>query len=293
MLKLISPLILTLFAGLSSCGFSGKTQETPQKSESKTLAEKTLAEKTPGVRTAAKPRVPPIRTEEDLRAALKEKNPDFKGEMLARGDGRNILILRINDPAVKDITPLARVALRRLDLSECSVTDLSPLKGKPLEMLFLEKTPVEDISPLKGMPLVQLSLIHTRVRDLSPLREMPQLDTIWLTGCPVSDISPIKDVTSLASLTIAETKVSDLSPLQGHPLLRLHIARSQVTDLSPLQNMELTRLIFTPSRITKGIEFARKMATINEIDVAFPHPDRPRPLHPDEFWPMYDAGEFK
>ena len=122
---------------------------------------------------------------------------------------------------------------------------------------------------------------------------MRRLKTLWLTGCPVSDIGPLGKVPSLESLTVARTKVSDLSPLKGHPSLqRLHIAESAVTDLSPLQWLQLTRLIFTPGRIKTGLEFARQMRTINEIDVEFPR-GRARPLSPPEFWRRYDAGEFK
>ena len=109
---------------------------------------------------------------------------------------------------------------------------------------------------------------------------------------PARAVGTLRDVPSLVSLTVARTKVSDLSPLKGHPSLeRLHIAEAEVTDLSPLEWMRLTRLIFTPGRIKKGIESARGMESIYEIDVEFPS-RRGRPMSPAEFWRRYDAGEL-
>ncbi len=264
---------------------------------------------------AAAPKPSPITTKEQLEAALREKNPKFKGEVGVRGDGQRIMVVGINDPAIKDISPLAGMPLVMLDLAQCQVTDVGPLKDMRLEECYLEGNPVRDISVLRGMPLVkfyasntkiddigplkgarflqELNLIETAVADLEPLRGMPQLQMLWLTGCPVSDVGPLKDVPSLVSVTLAGTRVSDLGPFRNHPLQRLHIAGTQVTDLSPLEAMRLTRLIFTPGKITKGIEFAREMPTLREIDVAFPPPGGGRPMSPAMFWEKYDAGGFK
>lgn len=256
-----------------------------------------------------------IRTKEELRAALKAKNPDFDGEPEVGSDGQIITAVMINDPAIEDISPLAGLPLLQLDLTGCHVTDIRPLEGMPLGILYLGETGVRDVSVLQGMPLTQLylnetrvedlralkgaerlqqlNLIGSRVSDLSPLREMPLLETLWLTRCPLRDISPLSDVPSLVSLTIAETKVSDLSPLEGkRRLKRLHIARTDVTDLSVLQSLRLERLIFTPGRIKKGLEFAREMPGLWQIDVRFDD-QYDRPMSPDEFWPLYDAGKFE
>ena len=248
-----------------------------------------------------------ITTEEELKAALKEKNPDFQGEVVVDANNGGIYAVEIHDPAVEDIGPLAGLPLRVLDLARCHVADISPLKGAPLMELYLEETGVEDISTLKGMPLVklylsntkvsdigplkgarlkELNLVGTKVADLSPLEGMG-LEMLWLTGCPVSDIGPLQSV-RLVSVTLADTKVSDISPLKGHPTLqRLHIAGTEVTDLSPLQWMKLTRLIFTPNRIKKGIEHARQLQGLGEIGTEFEGR-----MPPAQFWPLYDAGKF-
>ncbi len=256
-----------------------------------------------------------ITTREELDAALKAKNPEFKGGAAVKSDGRNIVMVAINDPAIEDISPLAGLPLQALDLARCHITDISPLKGMQLQILYLEETgvrdlsalegmplvelglnntPVDDIRPLKGAPLEKLYLVGTRVEDLSPLRGAARLDSLWLNDTPVSDIGPLESVPSLVSLTLAGTKVSDLSALKRLRLRRLHIARSEVTDLGPLKWLQLERLVFTPGKIEKGIEYAQKMPTIREIGTSFGEEARPSDLMPPYvFWEQYDAGKFK
>ena len=316
--------VVWLTAAMSGCG-GPKESKVAQDSESAPAAgqEKPGQEK-PGeklaegasVAPAEKPaaqKLPKITTEAELKAALQQKNPNFRGEVGVGIDAQQLIrAVQINDPAIEDISPLAGLPLLQLDLTGCHVTDLSPLQGMKLDVAYLGDTGIRDISVLKGMPLGQLFLDHTRVEDLGPLagakrlqelnlegskvsdlgplKDLPQLRMLWLTKCPVSDITPLRTV-PLVSLTLAETKVSDLSPLKGHSLERLHIAKTGVTDLSPLQWMQLTRLIFTPGKIEKGIEYARKSETLREIDVDFQPPQRL--MSPTQFWPLYDAGKFK
>lgn len=258
----------------------------------------------------------PISTEKELVAALKEKNPEFGGQVHVQTDGQTIGLVALGDPAVEDISPLSGLPLQVLELAGCRVEDISPLEGMSLRVLGLEGTGVRDISVLRGMPLMELSLSHTKVKDLSPLADAPleklylvdtrvtdlgplggmqHLSSLWLNDTPVSDITPLKTV-PLVSLTLAGTKVSDLSPLKGLPLRRLHIARSEVTDLSPLEWLELDRLVFTPGKIEKGIEHARNMRSLGQIGTSFGEEDEGRQtdvVPAALFWDQYDAGEFK
>lgn len=254
-----------------------------------------------------------ITTEEELRAALQAKNPQFDGQVQVQSDGREIVAVAVNDPAIEDISPLAGLPLQALDLARCHVTDIRPLQGMSLGMLYLEETGVSDLAPLAGMPLTELGLNNTkvedlgplkgaplqklylpgtRVSDLSPLSDMDYLDSLWLNDTPVSDITPLRTV-PLVSLTLAGTAVADLTPLKGLALKRLHVARSKVTDLTVLEWLQLTRLVFTPSEIKTGIEHARKMRSIREIGTAFGEEGRENDIMPPHvFWPLYDAGEF-
>jgi internalin A len=315
-------LISRSFVALIVCGLWGCGQGAKSKPAEQPVEPETRADRPPGSEASpelpaghpAQPAPKPV-SEEALKTALKEKNHAFEGEVAVGSDGRSISAVEVHDPAIEDVSPLAGLPLRGLDLARCHVTDIRALEGMPLTELYLEGTGVQDIGALKGMPLVklylsdsgvddisplrgaqrlqELNLVGTKVSDLGPLRGMRRLELLWLTGCPVSDLGPLAEVPSLVSLTVAETKVSDLSPLKGHPSLRrLHIARTEVTDLAPLEWLQLTRLIFTPGRIKAGLEFARRMETLEEIDVEFPSP-RGKPMSPAEFWQRYDAGELK
>lgn len=253
-----------------------------------------------------------IASPEQLAEALKEKNPGFSGQMQMEPISADLLALAVNDPNLKDISPLARQRIGVLDLSKCDIADASPLaglplvelylednqrladisalRGVPLRKLYLSRTRVENLGPLRGAPLEDLNLLGTPVKDLSPLAECP-IKMLWLTGCPVADISPLRRV-PLVSLTLQDTKVSDLSPLEGHPLQRLHIGGAEVADLTPLGSSQLTRLIFTPSKITKGLDAVRKMASLQELGTRFDDAADDK-MPPATFWELYDKGELK
>jgi hypothetical protein len=253
-----------------------------------------------------------IAAPEQLAVVLKEKNPGFSGELRMEPISADLLALVINDPNLKDISPLARQRIGALDLSKCDIADLSPLeglplaqlalednqrladisalRGMPLQKLYLSRTRVENLGPLRGAPLEDLNLLGARVSDLSPLAECP-IKMLWLTGCPVADISPLRRV-PLVSLTLQDTRVTDLSPLEGHPLQRLHIGGTEVTDLTPLGSLQLTRLIFTPGKIKTGLDVVRKMTSLQELGTRFDDSADDK-MPPATFWELYDKGELK
>ncbi len=250
---------------------------------------------------------------DELTSQLRAANPGFQGKAIMERQGGDVVVA-INDPAVKDITPLAGLRIHKLDLYECGVGDLSPLRGLPLTALAIDRTQVGDLSPLQGMPLEylsasetsvqdltplrgcplrQLNLVRTKVRDLSPLSGCP-LQSLWLNDAPVHDVSPLAQ-TPLESLTLAGTAVEDLQPLKGVPLKRLHIARTPVKDLTPLRWLMLERLVFTPSRIGTGLDVVRGMTSLREIGTAFGESDwgiEDRLYAPPEFWELWDQGKL-
>ncbi len=252
-----------------------------------------------------------IITPMQLIAALEKQNPGFhaveRENMNMQPISADLLEMAINDPAVKDISPLRKQRIAKLDLRFCDITDLSPLEGMPISELYVEEnkrlsdlsplrgmplhklyltnTAVENLGPLRGAPLMELNAVGARIKDLEPISECP-LQMLWLTDCPVTDISPLKK-TPLVSLTLENTPVEDISPLAGHSLQRLHIAGTKVKDLTPVGQMQLTRLIFTPSRIEKGIDVVRKSKSIGEIGTSFDGR-----LAPVGFWKLYDEGKL-
>lgn len=253
-----------------------------------------------------------ISAPDQLAAALKEKNPGFSGELQMQPVSADLLALVINDPNLKDISPLARQRIGLLDLSKCDLTDLGALRGLPLDQLYLEdntrltdisalrgmplqklylsRTRVENLGPLRGAPLEELNLLGACVKDLSPLAECP-LKMLWLTGCPVEDLSPLRRV-PLVSLTLQDTRVADLSPLAGTALQRLHIGGTEVTDLTPLGSLRLTRLVFTPGKIKAGLDVVRQMTSLQELGTRFDDTADDK-MPPATFWELYDKGELK
>lgn len=214
---------------------------------------------------------------------------------------------QLGQSGVTDLEPLRGVPLTELDLYNLPITDISPLEGMQLRILYLEGTHVSDISVLKGMPLEELYLQDTNVSDLSPLEGMPlrmlnlkgcpidsienvsefPLNTLWIPSTQVSDLTPLA-ASNLESLDIEDTPVESLLPIAGMlSLKRLNMAKCAVTDLRPLKGLALTRLVFTPSRITHGIDLVRAMDSLEEIGPSFE-----QRLRPDEYWRLYDAGEF-
>ncbi|MCS7238079.1 MAG: hypothetical protein NZ899_07400 [Thermoguttaceae bacterium] len=262
------------------------------------------------------PATKPPSTPEEVQARLREKNPLMTAEVRAEIVDDRVAGVAIHDENLHDLSPLAGLPLRFLDIAGCPVEDLYPLQGMPLEVLYLERTRVQDLRPLKGMPLVELRLnetpvedisplagaplrrlylARTRVRDLSPLAGALYLDSLWLNDTPVEDIRPLASCPNLVSLTLAGTRVADLTPLKGLRLERLHIARTPVEDLRPLAWLRLTRLVFSPGRIKAGLEVVRQMPTIREIGTAFGEEDRgleSNLMPPQIFWQEFDAGRI-
>jgi Leucine-rich repeat (LRR) protein len=313
---------MTAFAVLSTCAGCGPSstsedsvapnaQDGAREDANETAVDSPDASETSDAEAAAvrdtSPTPAPITTSEQLAEALKEVNPEFAGQVHVQHLNAEVAVVGINDRNLKDIRPLSRMRLGKVDLSMCDISDLtplarmplmtaylednpqlsdiSPLSGMPLRELYLSNTRVENLGPLRGAPLVEVNLVGTRVKDLGPLSESP-IQMLWLSQCPVRDITPLKKV-PLVSLTLEDTQVDDISPLANHSVQRLHIGGTKVTDLTPLGQMRLTRLIFTPSRIKKGIDFARNMPTLTELGANF---DNRMP--PPAFWKMHDDGQL-
>ena len=82
------------------------------------------------------------------------------------------LTMLLNDHKyLKDISPLAALALSHLELSGCPVTDLTPLSGQPLTHLNLYHTKIINLEFCRGMPLKYINYEGSEVKDLLPLKE--------------------------------------------------------------------------------------------------------------------------
>jgi len=146
-----------------------------------------------------------------------------------------------NNQRLHDLTPLAGMPLKRLNVNVTAVADLSPLRGLALEELFAVNTSVRDLSPLVGMPLTKLCCSFTEVHDLKPLQGMP-LTQLACGSTPIVDLSPLRGL-KITTLNLAECKkITDYSPLADLPLRHVVLINSSISDLSPLRGKPLNEL---------------------------------------------------
>ena len=103
---------------------------------------------------------------------------------------------------IGDLTPIARLRLKRLWIGRSDVSDLTPLMNMPLESLIISGTKVYDLSPLKEMKsLKELRLGGAPIQDYGPLRDL-NLDLIGF--CPTNSIKGIDVIRQMKSLSRIE-----------------------------------------------------------------------------------------
>ncbi len=318
--------VLAPVIGLLACGEQQEARQGGGKPEKVEARKKTgdptpepienkAAPAEPRPKAAAIPKEPaaPVAwTELALHKALRKANVGYSGNGEFRIEGGRVLAIRLAQCGITNVEPLRGMDLMMLDLQACPVSDIAALEGMPLIELYLDGTAVEDLSPLagmgslkklyidksnvrdlsplKGLPIQEFNAVGTRVSDISALQGMP-LQMLWLTDLPVTDISALAG-SPLISVTLHRSKVEDLAPLAQTRIQRIHIGETPVTDLTPLADLPLTRLVFDPGKIQKGIEGIRRIPTMTQIGTKFEQ-DLNTLLPPVQFWPKYDAGEFK
>lgn len=254
----------------------------------------------------------PIATPSDVRTRTPESvRRDlncFQAEF--RMQGLQIVECSLFQTGQKDISALQGLPLKALDLGMTKVEDLSPLTGMQLERLDLEATPVSNIDALQGFPLQVLKMQQTKVTDFQVLSGMPlqqlnlldlpfgnedvqyiekaPLETLWLAGTQVTELGRIP-LDDLESLDIERTAVAHLDVLATSPrLVRLNIAETKITDLTPLRGLRLQRITLTPQNITAGMEYLRRMDSLQEIRTNMSESQSAA-----DFWKRYDLDLFK
>jgi Leucine-rich repeat (LRR) protein len=173
---------------------------------------------------------------------MKERNPSFRGNSVTfQSANGKITELVFHTVEVTDIAPVrAFAALERLQAGFSrgqpgALADLSPLAGMKLKQLDIRRNPVQNLLPLRGMPLEELEINNTQVGDLSVLRTMP-LTVLNIRGCPVGDLQALRDL-PLRELHCERTQVTDLSPLRGSVLQVIVLDQLGEKDAEILRSM--------------------------------------------------------
>ena len=206
-----------------------------------------------------------------IAASIPKELSDAQGRRLLTliSKVRNLTELILFRLPIRDISPLAGLDLRSLDLGMTEVSDLTPVSSmKNLEHLFLWGTPVTDLGPLRGLPLTELHCWNTSVASLEPLRECP-LKRLKTNRSQVTDLEPLRGL-PLEELVCSDTNVRTLEPVVDCPLRYLaagacnlthlpnftraqlewlHIPHNQLTDISPLRGHPLQFAAFDGNQI--------------------------------------------
>ena len=101
---------------------------------------------------------------------------------LLRNEVVSVSVIQLEDRTFSDLAIFRGMKLHELGLSGCTnVSDLSPLADMPLKVLNLRGTGVSDLSPLTKMPLVELDLDGcVKLTNLQPLEDCRTLERLLL-----------------------------------------------------------------------------------------------------------------
>ncbi len=170
-------------------------------------------------------------------------------QRLKMSDDGNI-DLDLRNTMVNDLSLLAEMPLRSLDVSGCSgIESIECLrKMRTLQKLDLTGTAIMSVEPLSECTALEdLQLRDTGVNDLSPLRRLP-LRTLGLARTRISDISPLRSL-NLVHLEIGTTRVTNLEPIKRMPLQILECSYTPITDYSPLSETKIEHLSLQGARL--------------------------------------------
>ena len=172
-----------------------------------------------------------------IAASIPRELSDAQGQRLLTlvSKVRNVTELSLFRLPIRDISPLAGMDLRSLDIAKTKVSDLTPVGTmRNLQHLFISGTPITDLDPLRGLPLTELQCGDCGVASLEPLRECP-----------------------LRILKMNRSQVADLEPLRGLPLEEFSCSQTDVLSLEALVNCPLRYLQATNLSITRIPDFTR------------------------------------
>ncbi|RKU19976.1 hypothetical protein C6503_06835 [Candidatus Poribacteria bacterium] len=128
--------------------------------------------------------------------------------------------LTLQRNGISDITPLSRLTqLQTLGIEGNPITDLSPLFKLKLTELDLSNSPLTDLRQLASLTSLEyLCLEKSQISDISPLAELKRLRTLDIRYNAIENINPLAELAALRRLWIQGNPITDLSPLSGLPL---------------------------------------------------------------------------
>jgi hypothetical protein len=189
--------------------------------------------------------------------------PNWHPEMVALLRNLPIANLDISQSGIQDVSALAGLDIRSLNLSDNSLSDLSVLRSIPLHVLRLDHSNIADVHALAGMPLREANLSHTLISSLLPLSLSP-LQKLDISSTAVRSLEPLSGM-ELHELDLSHTRVTDLTVLASMPLERLALNDTGVHDLRALAGAQLKYLSLANTPV-KDLEILAGMPLV-ELDL--------------------------
>lgn len=215
-------------------------------------------------------------------------------------DLKNLEVLRMDIPLIKDISPVAGFSrLRILNLWGDEVANWESLDRAPfwkgLEELHVSGISMSKLPEMGAMPaLKSFILSETEVTDLSQLALAPNLEylylnverlddtrlfaglkalkTLRLTGGEINSIAKLSGCVKLEELELRVAGVKSLAGIENlRKLKTLRVFNSYISDLSPLQKLTGLEILDIQVSMVKDLAPIRSLKSLKVINLTENH----------------------
>lgn len=169
-----------------------------------------------------------------------------------------------------DLSPLAGLPLRRLDVHGNQLTDLSPLTNcASLTELRVSGNPLTDLAPLVDCTsLSMLNVSRAQVRSLRPLAALPHLQTLYLLDCPlVTELNTLPS--TVLGLSLWPCSAEQLEAIGSMAQLRwLSLWNPEgMTDLTTLSRLTYLEGLFLDASALTSLNGIASMTSLQRLEI--------------------------
>ena len=171
---------------------------------------------------------------------------DLESTKIITNNGK--FLISFKNAPIFDLSPLAKMPINDLSITNCKINNLDALREMPLERLLLDNTGVTSLEPISGKTLISISLQNLKLKDISPLKGMT-LRRLFIQNCPIENLNSLNGMITLDNLVIENTPIVSLAPLRGLRLKHLNAQHTKIKSIAPLKGMPLKTLILNFSQV--------------------------------------------
>ena len=180
--------------------------------------------------------------------------------------------LNLDGNAIADLSPLSRLTgLSFLSMADTRLTDISYLADLVnLAVLNLSGNRFADVSALAAMiELHRLDLQDNGIDDIGPLVELVKLENLSLSGNRVGDVSALAAMTGLRWLYLQDNAIDDIGPLaELVKLENLNLGGNRVNDVSALAAMTGLRILYLQTNTIDDIGPLADLVKLEYLDLS-------------------------